>query len=439
MNRVVAVAAMLVVLLMTQGCAMFTQVELSREQRMARQVVFTVADRPVDQPAPGEAPASSYASGFTGGQDAMRPDVAGMVGSILNLHQLKMISQWSINALGLKAIVAEIRGPQRVERVLQGLRRDSRVETVEPMKSYDLLTYNDPYFHMQTGSVKGTDIEHIHALTTGRDVVVAVVDTGVDREHPELANQIILARNFVEGDPLFDVDEHGTSVAGVISSAANNELGIVGVAPGAKLMALKACSQDVNTRRARCDSFSIIKALVEVLKLQPDVLNLSLAGPPDPLIAQLLEAASARGIIVVAAIDQGNSESFPASLEYVLGVNAPSEGLDAPMFGVLAPGIDILTTAPGATYAFRSGSSMASAYVSGIAALLKEKLPALSTAQLVAHLQSTALTRVNALPVVDICAAVTGVFEDGGCPTEPAIAARPPERAIPTSRSGDIH
>ncbi len=410
------IAAVTILLLLSQSCAMFTSVEVTPEQRMARQVVFTVSDMPAE----GE----PVTARFPDNQDVMRPDVAGMVGSILNLHQLKMISQWSINALGLKAIVAEIRGPQRVERVLQALKKDKRVETVQPMRSYELLTYNDPYFHMQTGSLKGTEIEHIHTMATGRDVVVAVVDTGVDRQHPELANQIVLARNFVDHDLAFDTDEHGTSVAGVISSAANNDLGIVGVAPDARLMALKACSQDINTRRASCDSFSIIKALVDVLKLQPDVVNLSLSGPEDPLISRLLKLASERGIIVVAAIDQRQSDSFPASLEYVIGVNAPAEGMAQPDSGVLAPGIDILTTAPGAAYAFRSGSSMAAAYVSGVAALLKEREPTLSTAELVDHIRETSRAAVGSAPVVDICAAVADLYGNAACPADEAIAAR---------------
>lgn len=405
--------AVLLALLLLSGCALAPYTP-SPEERLQRQLIFTVA----------ESPAPSFSSTFAEGDAKPRSDVASVVGSILNLHQLKIISQWSINALGLKAVVAEIKGPQRLERVVQSLRQDGRVESVEPMKSYDLLTYNDPYFHMQTATVNATDIERIHALTTGRDVVVAVIDTGMDRNHPELADNIIQWRNFVAHDQGFDEDEHGTSVAGVIGSAANNDLGIVGVAPDAKLMAYKACWQDSQTRKARCDSVSIIKALVEVLRQHPDVVNLSLSGPVDPLIAQLLEEADNRGIIVVAAIDPRRRKSFPASLESVIGVNAPmADGIDLPRYGLLAPGTDILTTAPGATYAFRSGSSMASAYVSGVAALLKERQPTLSTSQLTAHLRATARSEVGALPVVDICAAVSTLVEDMACPSDSVLAA----------------
>ncbi|MFT5209004.1 MAG: major intracellular serine protease [Flavobacterium sp.] len=126
--------------------------------------------------------------------------------------------------------------------------------------------------------------------------MVAVVDTGVDRTHPELSDRIMYSSSFIDNDiSNFDADEHGTAVAGIIGSKANNEVGIVGVAPEVKLMVLKACQQDDKTRRAHCDSYSLLKALTRVLALEPDILNLSLAGPPDPLIARLIDAILGKG------------------------------------------------------------------------------------------------------------------------------------------------
>lgn len=414
---------LLLAVVLLSSCAL-APYEPTPEERMARQVIFTV---------PNEPPARNHAFGDSSPASeptfsVSRSNLGAIIGNILSLHQLKLVSQWSINALGLKAIVAEVKGGQQVERAMRSLQQDSRVESVERVKGYDLLTYNDPYFHMQTASVRGADIEQIHGFATGRDVSVALIDTGVDRSHPELAGNIVVARNFVDHDARsFDDDEHGTSVAGVISSAANNELGIVGVAPNAKLMVLKACWQDSQTRHARCDSYSIIKALVEVLKLQPDVVNLSLSGPADPLITQLLKEAHDRGIIVVAAVDAGRPDSFPASLDHVLAVAAVAPGAHSwKKDAILAPGIDVLTTAPGATYAFRSGSSMATAYVSGVAALLRERQPLLGTTELVAHLRATARHRMNALPVVDICEAVSNLVQEAACPTD-ALAGTLPE------------
>ena len=174
-------------------------------------------------------------------------------------------------------------------------------------------------------------------------------------------------------------------------------------------MAFKACWQDRETHQAQCDSYSLTKALVEVLKQHPDVLNLSLAGPSDPLIGRLLEAAYKEGIVIVAAVDPRERHSFPASLPEVIAVGAPLYVNGAmPSDAVLAPGTDILTTAPGSTYAFRSGNSMATAYVSGVAALMRQRQPGLSGEQLRAELISSSRYKVDAIPVVDICRAVSG-------------------------------
>lgn len=413
MSRQIWIVSILVWL---AGCG---SAPLTPEEAMDKRVLLTVADA-------GPPLVNGYAADTYPGLARIRKNnVEPVVSKILSLHRLKKISQWSIKALGIEAIVAEIRGNRTVDEVVKALARDERVESVQPVRTYDLLTYNDPYFHLQNASVRGEQIERIHDLTTGKDVVVAVVDTGVDRQHPELVDRIILSRNFVDHDQAhFDNDEHGTSVAGVIGATANNDIGIVGVAPEAKLMVLKACWQDSRTRRARCDSYSIMKAMVEALKQQPDVLNLSLAGPQDPLIERLIRAAAERGIIVVAAIDSKQSNPFPASMPEVIAVSAPVQsGIELPSNGLLAPGTDVLTTTPGATYAFRSGSSMATAYVSGVAALLKERQPTLSGEQLRAQLLSSSRLSVDMIPVVDICHAVVS-REDGILCGAGALAAR---------------
>jgi len=415
-------------LLLVAGCAT-SPTKTDPGSQLDRRVMFTVSDSLGD---PGVL--SGYVSNSY--QRMSRKDGMRLVVSrIVTFHRLKKISQWSIKALGLEAIVAEVRGNRSVEEVVNALAQDERVESVEPVVAFDLLSYNDPYFHLQNASAAGADIERIHDLATGKNVSVAIVDTGVDRHHPELEDRIIYARNFVDDDQdEFDNDEHGTSVAGIIASAANNDLGIVGIAPESRLMIFKSCWQDSRTRVARCDSYSIMKALVAVLEQQPDILNLSLAGPDDPLIRRLLKQADERGIIVLAAVDSSRSPSFPASMEEVIAVSAPLfAGSRLPKDSVLAPGTDILTTTPGATYAFKSGSSMATAYVSGVAALIKERQPDLSARQLRLQLMTSAQTSINMVPVVDICHAVSG--PDGVCATPTMVVVNKP---APTCETCDV-
>ncbi|XOV87169.1 MAG: S8 family serine peptidase [Pseudomonadota bacterium] len=396
-------ALLLVGLALLASCASVPQ---TPEEKFGRQVMFTVAG---SDESPG-----------------VRSRGTSVISQIMSLHNLKKVSQWSIRALGLETIVAEIRGERRsVDDVLQALGQDGRIESAQPVQLFKVLGYNDPYFHLQDASVNNADIQAVHGAATGREVVVALVDTGVDRMHPELKDRIIYSHNHVDHDAAeFDNDEHGTSVAGVIASAANNELGIVGIAPNAHLLALKACWQDRETRRARCDSYSLTKALVDALERRPDVINLSLAGPPDPLMARVIRKAVERGIVVIAAVDEAHRERFPASMPEVIAVGTTlSNNSPLPPNGILAPGTDILTTTPGATYAFRSGSSMATAYVSAVAALLREHNHNLSTQGVLTLLRGSALEVRNAVPVVDICRAVLNPGDPVSCHIHRSMAA----------------
>jgi subtilisin family serine protease len=395
---------LLLVTVLLSGCVSMDSRPL--EERFAHQVVFTVANELAANPT--LLTSYSHAS-FTDIEPTLIKERSqSMIDGVIRFHRLRKVSQWTIKSLGLEAVVAEFGGKKPMDEVIEDLAADERVDSVESVKAYRLLSYNDPYFQLQS-YVKSDDIENVHRLATGKDVVIGVVDTGIDRTHPELKDRIIYSRNFVAHDQnRFDQDEHGTTVAGVIGSAANNELGIVGVAPDVKLMAFKSCWQDMLTLRAECDSVSLMKALVDVINQQPDIVNLSLAGPDDFLIRRLLKAASDRGIVLIAAVDPGSKSSFPASMDEVIAVGAPiTSAEETDTSGIIAPGTDVLTTTPGATYAFRSGSSMSTAYISGVAALMKERQPTLSGEQIRVHLRSTSSSVIGVVPVVDMCAAVS--------------------------------
>ena len=397
----------LVLSVLLGGC---TSVDIrSPKEKMARQVVFTVNES-------SDGIKSSYAKGTLDniGDESGSIKIQIIIQDILNLHNLKKIAQWPIKSLGLHAIVAEIGQKRKVDELISELETDFRVDSVQTVKSYKLHTYNDPYFQLQN-TVNSDGIEHVHSLATGKDVVVGVIDTGIDRRHSELYGRVVYSRNFVDHDQdRFDQDEHGTTVAGVIGSTANNDLGIVGVAPDVQLMAFKACWHDTLTKQASCDSVSLMRALADVLNESPDILNLSLSGPYDPLIEMLLRTASNQGVVLVGAKDDKKEESFPASLVEVIAVGTPLGSTGGNTQLVLAPGTDILTTTPGSTYAFRSGSSLASAYVSGIVALMKERRPSMSGKEIEMHLRNTATFKIDSVPVVDICAALRR--ENETCP-----------------------
>ncbi|HEX7027704.1 MAG TPA: S8 family serine peptidase, partial [Gammaproteobacteria bacterium] len=152
-----------------------------------------------------------------------------------------------------------------------------------------------------------------------------------------------------------------------------------GVAPDTRLFSLEACWSAADAP-AVCDSFTLAKAMSWAIREGLEVINLSLAGPEDPLLGRLIEAALNRGISVVAADDAREGLSFPASVPGVIAVRAAENYDDsARQTGIFyAPGRDVMTTVPRGAYDFVSGSSMAAAHVSGLVALVRAYDPSLS-------------------------------------------------------------
>jgi Subtilase family len=329
-----------------------------------------------------------------------------VIADLANVYALRPIYKWTMESVGEPCIVFELPANRSVEEMVERLSSDRRVDIAQPVQLFRVLAeetpaapYNDPYAHLQHG-VETLHLAGAHRWATGKGVKVAVVDTGVDLAHPDLAGRVTRASNFVvAGDQAFTSDVHGTAVAGVIAADANNHQGIVGVAPDAELLALKACWQDPPTsRQAVCNSYTLAQAVDAAVKEKARVVNFSLAGPPDPLLARLLETAIDRGAVVVAAADEGEAEGFPASAPGVIAVRAadlegqlrtppgPGERLPA----LAAPGVDVLSTVPRGAYDFFTGSSLAAAEVSGVVALLLEKRPDLTAAEIAALLADSA-------------------------------------------------
>jgi subtilisin family serine protease len=199
---------------------------------------------------------------------------------------------------------------------------------------------------------------------------------------------------------------HGTATAGIIASVANNAEGIVGVAPDAGIVALRACwTVDEITGRARCSSLSLAQALAAALELGVDVINLSLSGPRDPLLERLIDRALAEGAIVVAAWPdgEGSGGDFPASHPGVIAARASNPAAPGMPDVLRAPGSEVLSTVPGADYAFFSGNSMAAAFIAGVSALLVERRPGIDAVGVSALLRETATANS-----INACRAVAG-------------------------------
>jgi hypothetical protein len=310
-------------------------------------------------------------------------------------YAMTRVSGWPMRTLGVHCeVFATARGID-AEAVAARLAHDPRVDSAEPMRQFRTLTNNvDPYRPLQH-ALDTLEVDAAHTMSSGAGVRVAVIDSGIDANHPDLAGVVRSRRDFTSG-PLAP---HGTEVAGLIAARGANGTGILGVAPMAQLDDLRACRAGaVADAPAVCDSYTLAQALDYAINSQVDVINLSLAGPDDPLLARLLAGAETRGISVIVAAPPAAdiADRFPASVPTVVAV-ATSEGAPQwPASAIRAPGIDVLTTFPGNRYDYGSGSSLSSAHVSGVVALMRSLDRSLSPRQvralLAAHRQLSAAT-----------------------------------------------
>ncbi len=340
-----------------------------------------------------------------------------MTSDIENEYSLHKLTEWPMTEVGIHCAVYQIPEGLSMEEVMNRLKHDQRIKIVQRMHQYRTHAhqYNDPYFKLQS-NLHEFEIERVHGIATGRNVTIAIIDTGADTKHPDLTGQIKITKNLASGiSASFNSDVHGTAIAGTIVAQKDNKTGIVGVAPNARLIVLKACWPDkVDSFSAACNSFTLALAINTAIKLRADVLNMSLSGPQDPLVQILLEKAVEKGMIIVAADPIEDKLRFPASLADIIPVSEqPSRVTQRRPFS--APGEQILTTLPHGTYDFVSGSSMSAAQVSGVIALLLELKPDLTRSEIYKILQKSTLpvcktsknshtNRINAISaVLEVC------------------------------------
>jgi subtilisin family serine protease len=229
-----------------------------------------------------------------------------------------------------------------------------------------------------------------HALAKGASALVAVIDTAIDASHPDLAG--VLASSFDATGAADKPHPHGTGIASVI--AAHGKL--TGAAPAVKLLAVHA----FGSARSEGTSMNILKGLDWAGTSKANVVNMSFAGPADPELHTMLAALRGKGAVLVAAAGNAGPNSrplYPAADPEVIAVTATdandrlfAQANRGTHIAVAAPGVDILAAAPNGSYQLQSGTSFAAAQVSGIAALLRDRNPALDAAAVRRILMSTA-------------------------------------------------
>jgi subtilisin family serine protease len=271
---------------------------------------------------------------------------------------------------------------------------DASVRSVQPDFRYFLqdqkaaLTEGDPAQYV----VAKLRLPQAHTLARGANVTVAVIDSGIDANHPELLNSIsdsFDALGSKEGPHV-----HGTGIAGAIVAHAR----LIGSAPEARILAIRAFG--TAPKGAESTSYVVLKALDYAALHGAQIVNMSFAGPKDPVIERSIAATAARGIVMVAASGNAGLTSpplYPAANPNVIAVSAtdaqdrlfPASNRGSHI-ALAAPGADIFLPAPDEKYQMISGTSFSAAYVSGLAALVLERNPALKPEEVRAILTKTA-------------------------------------------------
>ncbi|MFC2062522.1 S8 family serine peptidase [Chloroflexota bacterium] len=232
---------------------------------------------------------------------------------------------------------------------------------------------SDPCVGQQWG-LSQIQAPEVWPVTTGSpEILVAVLDTGIDRKHPDLAGKVAAENNFTDNPTPSDVNGHGTHIAGII--AANTGIGTVGIVPEVKLMNAKVASDN-----GRCETSALAEGIIWAVDNGADILNISIQiSDSSPELQHAVDYAWERGVVIIAAA--GNSASnlptYPAGYGNCIAVAAVKQdnalvslSNRGDWVDVAAPGFDIYSTLPDSSYGYKTGTSFAAAYVTGIAALL---------------------------------------------------------------------
>jgi hypothetical protein len=312
--------------------------------------------------------------------DQARPQSLGS--QLAQAYGLELLSSRPIALIGARAELFRVRAGRSEAAALAALQRDPRVRAAQ---------FNWLYFHSGDGQREASPIPqygprkvHLpeaHRMALGRNVPIAVIDSAIDTAHPDLKGVAIRSFDAV-GGPDAAPDFHGTAVAGIIASR-----GVVeGVAPEAQILAVRA----FRTRPgAPPDTTAeiLLGAIDWAASNGAKVLNLSFVGPRSGHLKEMLDAVRRKGIVVIAAAGNAGPKAppaFPAAFPGVIAVTAVDaadrrypQANRGRYIAISAPGVDVLAPVEGGKHELLSGTSFATAYISGVAALLLERDPGL--------------------------------------------------------------
>ena len=361
-----------------------------------------------------------------GGADALARNLATRYG-------LRIVSAFPLSSLLATMVVFSVPVGRSAETTAVDLRQEQGVVESDTDSAAMFVTLGSPLVSEEY-ALPLIGVQRAQSVVRGRDVLIGIVDTGIDLSHPDLRGAVVDSENLVDAREPMSPGAHGTAIAGIIAGQGADG-GVVGIAPAAKLVAIEACAlPSAGSAEAVCAADRVARGIDLAVGKGVQILNLSFGGPPNTVVDRMvLQAILVHHVIVVAAAGNNGPHGplmYPAALPGVIAVGASDnrDMLDAhsnlgPNVSLLAPGVDVMTTLPENRYAFVSGTSYAAAVTSGALALLIEAGGSATPLEAIAALRGGAdpiqipgerLGRVNVcrslslLGRADICTAVPG-------------------------------
>jgi subtilisin family serine protease len=304
-------------------------------------------------------------------------------------------------------------GGGTVEAMIRGMNGEPQVAGAQPNYIYALAQQEPAPVNGDQYAPEKLKLTQAHQLATGEKVSVAVIDSGVDIAHPDFADAI--ADQFDAAADDAPPHPHGTGMAGAIAAHRT----MLGTAPRVRLLVVRAFAAKAGDGEGT--TFNIIKGLDWAVAKGARVVNMSFAGPPDPRLRDALARTARKGVVLIAAAGNAGPRSpplYPAADTNVIAVTATDidDGLFAGAnrgshIAVAAPGVDVLVPGPNGTYQLTTGTSVAAAEVSGVAALLIERNPKLTPADVRRILMRTAKAIAPKVREKDFGAGLVNAFD----------------------------
>ena len=325
-------------------------------------------------------------------------DAAGLGPLIADRYSVDLLDEAQLPLISARALRVAVAGGTSRDAVVRAMSIDPDIIAVQPVYLYVLQQETQSSHQAETGglqyAVAKLGLQNAHRISTGKQIPVAIIDTAADFRHAEFGETDTASINVTGFDAV--PGSHGTAIAGILAAGST----LMGVSPDAHILSIQAFAFD-KAGNPYSTSFMIVRALDQAASAGARVINMSFAGPRDPVLIRSLDELTDRNMLMIAAAGNNGPSANPVypgahpDTIAVTAVDSAGRIFDGANQGdyveIAAPGVAILAPAPDGKYDMPTGTSMATAHISGVAALLLERQPDLTTAEFRAIVMSTAI------------------------------------------------